>query len=189
MAMNLAGKRQNQTEATVTPSKILPTVYKHAPDFEWIVVDEVTPITQEYFEKVIGVPKDVFFNYACHIMRPRFNGSPEILNTFFRPREVELAESTIRQLDNNKIVQKLMEHVIKYKSPVGDLTRFDSWGLRKGRLTLVDYGLTFDIYNRCYRLLEKDYTVPTSTLGKGTIYQAGCVVPLELYEEITTIAL
>ena len=82
MSKNLAGRRQNENEASIEKSIITPTVYKHAPDFDWIVTDHVHPITKNTFESLLGIPPNDFYNYACNYIEDKIPCDQNIIDTF-----------------------------------------------------------------------------------------------------------
>lgn len=182
MAKNMAGRRQNETEVNITPSDITPFIYKHAPDFEWIVVDELRPITKEYLNDALGVPAEAFYNYACDIIRPRFASDVDMMIKFFIPCQTEVTNAMANIIRNSKLAQNIIQHAIRNNSPIGELCRFDSWGTTRGKLKLRDYGLTYDIYNNCYTILDKEYSVTKP--GHVYTYNKGCILPNETYEEL-----
>lgn len=181
MAKNLAGKRQNENEASIEKSLITPTVYKHAPDFDWIVTDHVHPITKNTFESLLGIPPNDFYNYACNYIEDKIPCDQKIIDTFLRQTDIPMHHSYRKIIEESEVAQAILKHSIKFNSPIGELSRYDSWGILRGKLTLLDYGLTYDIYFNCYKILEDDYILKTD---EHHIFKKGCVVPLELFDNL-----
>lgn len=142
LAKNEKGQAQNRVEA----DNFLQTNYKDLvanvvdsdPDDIWIVSEKASMANAAAFKSFTGVDFKNFCNYII-------NKSPVGNNSFKLPVTDEDA------LNNNEFVGDVLDMMSNFQMPAGDLTRIRSWGQVRGRVVLIDYGLTQDIYEQYYK--------------------------------------
>jgi hypothetical protein len=146
LAINEAGRDQNEMEAKVKDCTSIKTVFakilKASPNYDWIVMELVKPLTSDAAFKQqtgldIGELRSVLtYWYAENMQKARHRQ--------FEPPDYE-------QMLQNPFVKMLLQIIKECDMLPGDFAKTSSWGIAKGgRLVLIDYGLSKSIYMKHY---------------------------------------
>lgn len=152
LAFNEKGKAQNENESGISDHvSIFTHVYKEAPDYEWIVSENVIPAKQSDFKAVLGITWkkfiDIVYAFYNQYCNPRYKFSTSITSdeyTYF-----------VEDCDNAWWFSELNDYMCNWQIPVGDMTRISTYGLAKRdngvQIVILDGGLTQDTYDRFYK--------------------------------------
>lgn len=143
------GKAQNKTEYQATNCgnpKYLPKMFAKAGDYSWIIVESVIPLKNaRQFEYYTGFPiraLEVGINY----LGPEMQRRPAHDKTKRKYKAIHEAMAK-----RSPWYRGLVNMAINCNFVAGDIGKWDSWGITKrGRVVLVDYGLTEDVWNTYY---------------------------------------
>lgn len=158
-AINDKGVAQNEAELkTFTNPHFKPLVteiYDYDPDGEWLVSEIVRPLTGGEFEKQTGLNFNDFVD-AVHYLE----------GVEYTNRQGELAGE--KDADN-KFVQAAHDLMRFEDLGSGDLFEESHWGkTADGRIVVLDYGFTGDVYRKHYRPEYDDSgTSDMPTVGPG----------------------
>jgi hypothetical protein len=134
LAKNEKGLAQNQTESDGFMQQnykdIIANVLDSDPNGLWILVEKAERVNKSSFKTLTNINFDEFCDYIK------------------KKIEYKKVES---ELDNNHFVQELLDLMINFTMPAGDICRISSWGKVKNRAVLIDYGLTSSIYEEYYK--------------------------------------
>jgi hypothetical protein len=147
VAMNPGGQGQNQAEATVCSSDgsmdLFPKVAEVGPDNMWLVTQEATPMSQEAFAQLTGMP----FNEFTSALAGAF------------PQKLDQTKTTQLKLQQNKtnfdkfygnaFFRKIITIIQDCKYEPGDIAKLDSWGVVNGKPVIIDSGFT-EAVNQAY---------------------------------------
>jgi hypothetical protein len=166
------GKAQNKSEADAVNCgnpKYLPGLYAKGSDFSWILVEAVEPLkSAKQFESLKGFHPEMFF-VGMSFTGAEFKRNRKASNPTYKRYEAlhtELAKK-------NKWYRGLISMAIKCDLVPGDIAKWDSWGVSKrGRVVLIDYGLTEGVWKQyysrtaknLYRILTLIEQVPVQTI-------------------------
>lgn len=176
-----AGIAQNKAEYDLymkVDSPLLPRIFYHDEDFQFIVCESVLPATETDFEKYLGMP---FYGiYRQHTMKQPLTNKPgdkEVgFDKYFKKLKgykeedeipvIELlcyiqAKYSERGSTPNKIYERIIrkswwlkELVELRKTGVGDITSIDNYGIvnRDGKpiIVLLDSGFNKNVYYKYY---------------------------------------
>lgn len=149
LAKNDKGIAQNQVEADWLAQKygVVPKLYDVADDDSYLVSEYVLPAKAADFKQCLGMTFKEFCGFVeyCGSQYGRKSSLLPMMNS-------EKAEELI---ENNEWLSDFNRYVTDYQLPVGDLMRIANYGLckRNGKpqITLLDSGLTNDVYDSYYR--------------------------------------
>lgn len=138
IALNQKGLSQNEAELDVCTNPASKAVVAKIYDFDdkhrWLISDLVREISNEAeFKSLTGVRwTEEFCVWTSHGIRMK--KVPENL-----PDDMEIVRSTIKMAIANNLLP-------------GDITKLEHWGkTTDGRVVLLDYGFTEDVYQSHYR--------------------------------------
>ena len=138
IALNQKGLSQNEAELDVCTNPASKAVVAKIYDFDdkhrWLISDLVREISNEAeFKSLTGVRwTEEFCVWMSHGIRMK--KIPENL-----PDDMEIVRSTIKMAIANNLLP-------------GDITKLEHWGkTADGRVVLLDYGFTEDVYQSHYR--------------------------------------
>ena len=102
----------------------------------WLVVEKANKISKWQFAKIAGFTLQQLGLYLEYYKTGN--------------KKLKLKKDFI-DFDDNDFVQKIASLVAEVGLLVGDLERPSSWGLVNGKLKLIDYGITDNLYKEYYR--------------------------------------
>jgi hypothetical protein len=147
------GKAQNRTEAQAVSAPnsrvYLPKMFAKAADYSWILVEGVDPIkSAREFERRSAVPLK-YVEIGIDFLSPEIQGRRSSDKTYQKYKQVHDVLSK-----KNPWYGGLIRMAKAADLVAGDIGKWDSWGITKrGRLVLIDYGLTEEVWNQYYERL------------------------------------
>jgi hypothetical protein len=149
IAINKAGLAQNRTEADVSnmfPS-VVAKVLKASSEVDWIEAEKATPATTRDFDKFLGLPTSLFFNFLGNFLSKVLDGTEvRLISQHHKKAYEEFAES--------EFAAEVLDVAGNYDLLKEDLLQESAWGVvkRNGvpRLVLIDYGITNSDYKFFY---------------------------------------
>jgi hypothetical protein len=150
VAKNEKGLYQNSTEEAIGTDNryrnIVPIVHKSAPDYSWIISDLVRPFSNTSISAV---------NYNEDIKDIKDIQKETGLTPYeiwIRSSERELREPYEDIEQDSELIKDLSLLIEEYNLYGPDVTTPSHWGKRAdGKIVLLDYGLSQDLYNSMYR--------------------------------------
>lgn len=147
LAKNDKGIAQNEIESMIGQDKyfdhIVAKVLETEDNYKWIVSEKANRITKNRFKQLSdGISINIVYKYLVYILDPQ-------RAKWLRLRE-DFTEEELDSLSENQFVEDFLELCSSYKLELGDFDRISSYGEIDGRLVVVDYGLTFDVFNKYY---------------------------------------
>lgn len=143
IAKNNKGLGQNEAEVNVYTNpktkSIVSKIYDYDPDYLWIISELVKPFTEKDttpIEKILGLGEqsmtwESFIQLVVH-------GKFKDIEEYGAGHQLEFAKALHALAKENQLI-------------MGDLEKGDSWGVASdGRLVLIDYGFTEDVYSNHY---------------------------------------
>ena len=151
IAKNKKGIAQNEQEESLGNDwylkNVVAAVYDSAPDGEWIEMQLAQKISKPTFEKLTGVKIDDL-NYYLRNAEQVNKGQKVLFGMDPQPKE---------KLDENDFVQSIVDFMMNYDIPAGDLGRLSSYGLVDGdKVVVIDYGLNQDVWNSHYATVRQE---------------------------------
>ncbi len=145
------GKAQNRTEHQATlcgNPKYLPKMFAKAADFSWIIVESVVPLkSAREFEYNTGFPIKAL-EMGIEFRKPEMQGRKDTDRT--KKRWANMYE----KMAKIPWYVGLVNMALNCDLVAGDIGKWDSWGVTKrGRVVLVDYGLSEQVWNTYYARL------------------------------------
>jgi len=145
LAKNEKGLYQNATEADgllqSNYKNIVANVLDSDPQNWWVRSEKAFKINESAFKTLSGFEFKEFCNY--------------VRNKFTLYNRSSLPVQDPEKYHNDPWVQYIIEMMVNFNMPAGDICRINSWGKTSSgsspRLVLLDYGLTQDIFERFYR--------------------------------------
>lgn len=142
------GKAQNRTEYESTfcgNPRYLPKMFAKAGDFSWILVEAVSPLTSaKQFENLTGIP------VRAIEIGIDFRG-PEMQRRSESDKTKRRWSAIYKKYSKNPWYRGLINMAKNCDLVAGDIGKWDSWGVTKrGRVVLVDYGLTEAVWKTYY---------------------------------------
>lgn len=143
VAKNVKGMAQNEHEVDALSDWYLANLGIAIPmiDYDtdsqkptWIHLEFASKATPSEFKRQTGgMPRDLVA-YASKVIgrKGNFWGNPDVIN------------------DESEVVQAFVDYAANYDHPLGDYTRLSNWGIFRGRLVIIDIGLSDDIYKTYY---------------------------------------
>lgn len=145
------GKAQNKVEwnSTSCPNAkhFIPTMYAKSPDYSWIITEAVEPFKNSRdFEKATAVPLR-YIEIGITYTRPDFQASHKPYDpTYKKYKKIHDVLSA-----RNPWFRKVVNMASSCNLIPGDVGKFDSWGTTKrGRVVLLDPGVTDEVWNKYY---------------------------------------
>lgn len=143
LAKNEKGIQQNITEndgfIQEQYSDIVANVIDSDPNNLWIVSQKASKITPTELKNFLGAD----LNELRYYLEDRINP-----NKSYLPKP---SEELKNKLDNNELINELLDMMINFDMPVGDIVRLSSWGKVGNKIVLLDYGLTQSIFDEHYK--------------------------------------
>lgn len=153
VAQNQGGIGQNQAEVSVCKGdryKILfPMVFDHDQNFNWILVEEASPINSEIWQQLTkGLNWEVFRSALRGAFPNKLKQSTghQITNFNFQNDKENFIQAA-----NNQFFASLIRIIKECGYEPGDLAKLDSWGIIKGRLVIIDSGFTEAVNQTHYK--------------------------------------
>lgn len=148
LAKNPKGLAQNNVEIDFGGDYYIQSVIAKLFDSDekglWVEMELARRVTSKIFKRV----NEVSFEDYCDAMRYQY-GVAVKYEKHSRPPE------NMDQMWENEFVSNMIDFMVNYEIPVGDLCRFSSFGLvnRDGHdvIVLIDYGLTGEVYDSYYQ--------------------------------------
>jgi len=120
---------------------VVAKIFDHDENNLWVEMELAKKVTPSIFKNIVGV---TFENY-CHIIKYRNSISVDFGFTVSKPENYN-------DIWENEFVYNMMDFMVNYELPWGDLCRLSSYGLvGNNRIVLIDYGLTSDVYDTYYK--------------------------------------
>lgn len=141
LAKNQKGLAQNniETDGALRNYDIIPLLLDESDNGEWLIVQKAKKISEGDFESLAEVS---FKNFCDYLRYQEARTRPGKL-----PEKTELLKS----LDDNEVCQEIVDIMVNFDMPIGDLCRISSYGkTNQGQLKLIDPGLTKDVWNEYY---------------------------------------
>ena len=156
MAKNEKGQQQNITENDGVIQQhykdIIAQVMDSDPDNIWMVVEKARKMTPTKFKALVGVPIETLCKYLRY---KRDNIIPMKQKSWEESVDAEEQANMVmpeeEALNNNEFVKELLDLMGNFGMPVADFCRVSSYGEARGRIVVIDYGLTQDIWDQYYK--------------------------------------
>lgn len=141
VAKNEKGIAQNKLEndGFIQQSDCVTKIIKEGNDNSWLLVQRAKKITPKMFEGLTGINFKLFGNY----IDARVN--------FKKYYIAQMSKEELDKLSDNEFVNDVLDIMVNFDMPIGDIARISSWGEVGGKAVLTDYGLSKDIYNEYYK--------------------------------------
>ena len=146
LAYNIKGQAQNEQECSLSndymaPESLMAKVFECEKDSKWLEMELCRPATSKDFRDKFKIDYKNFSDILWYVGSEGKNKSDwakEMLASFNEKDHWWFYE--------------LEQFIGDFGYPIGDLTRKNSWGVTKdGRLVIVDYGLSSDVYSTHYQ--------------------------------------
>lgn len=140
IAKNQKGIEQNQVEIAIglTKPDCVPNLISFDDNNSWSVFEKVDTITKEEFEEL------------SQTTLPKLHDVLKYKKDRIR-KNIEIDYKKEQQIQNNKLLNELAGLIENFNLSVGDMVRISSWGKKNGKVLLIDFGLTSDIYKKYYK--------------------------------------
>lgn len=140
IAKNKKGTEQNQIEKQIglTRTNIVPNLISFDENNFWNVFEKVELVTKEEFEEI------------AQITLPKLHDVLKYKKDRIR-KNIEIDYRKEKEIQSNELLSELAKLIENYNLSVGDMVRISSWGKKHGKVLLIDFGLTSDIYKKYYK--------------------------------------
>jgi len=140
IAKNQKGIEQNKVEISIGLIKpdCVPNLIKFSEDSSWSVFEKVEPVTIEQFKTLANISITRLYELLKYKKDKKRN-------------KVDLDSKKEIEIENNKLLRELAKLIDDYDLSVGDMVRISSWGQKNGKVLLLDFGLTSEIYRKFYK--------------------------------------
>jgi len=140
VAKNEKGIEQNKIEIQIglTKPDCVPNLISFDENSNWSVFQKANPITKEEFENLSNTSLPIL-HYLLKYKKDR------------NRKEIPIDYKKEQQIQNNKLLAELAKLIDDYDLSVGDMVRISSWGQINGKIILLDFGLTSQIYKKYYK--------------------------------------
>ena len=144
LAKNEKGLIQNSTETDKELHKTYSDIIPNLKDFDkndyWLVVEKCNKVSKEKFKQLSGINFDLFGKALKEVH-------------YLQNGRIEELSDDVKELENSdnyffELLKKFMEDFDMFYK---DLANISSWGESKGKLKLIDYGLTQEAYDTYFR--------------------------------------
>ena len=142
------GRAQNEAEVQISSNprlkQLVARVFDYHPNYDWLISELVRPLTSNEMRRILGYSIDNLFNFALDAFDKNMT-IDEFLAS--KPKIAKLVPPKARQFVTNCI-----ELIDSTELAGGDISRAEHWGKTPdGRIVLLDYGLTHQIYDTHYK--------------------------------------
>jgi hypothetical protein len=139
LAKNDKGIAQNKAEANpkLSESKYVNNIIGCADNFAWIETSFLKKMTAKQFKKATGIDFDDFDECIRYGLKSVSGSKKDKPDSY----------DEVSEIDFFKEIKELGE---KFKLMPGDLAKESSWGLKDGKPTLIDTGLTKKVFEDYY---------------------------------------
>lgn len=179
LAYNDKGKAQNRAEweifSTTPNQEMYAKIFKHGEDFGWLESELVRPLKDENeFETTTGVWFTVFKDVAEKIIKSEID-TPEEFDQYAKARFAAMKEQETSLKIFKRVVQSfssmkksgLASLLFSAKSnglKLGDIVEAGHYGkTATGRVVMLDYGFTSDVWENFYRFGDEGTDEDRST--------------------------
>jgi len=142
LAKNAKGIAQNNAESDgfLQQSEIIPKILdEDEVNNHWLIVEKCPKINEAIFQAITGFSFDSFKKFMMY------------KHSLFVPGKVPDRTPEIEAMDENEIFGEIVELMGSAQLGVGDLCRISSYGQSKGKLKLIDAGLTQTVEKEHYK--------------------------------------
>jgi hypothetical protein len=140
LAKNQKGIEQNAIEndgfIQSNHNSIVTNVIDSDPNDIWLLVQRAMKISPSKFKQLTGIDFKLFGEYIMF----KLSNKP-----------ISQIPEYLKILKDNEFIEDVLELMVNFNMPPGDITRISSWGEVNGKAVLTDYGLTQDIYSTYYK--------------------------------------
>lgn len=153
LAFNEKGKAQNENESDISNHvSIFTRVYEEAPDYEWIVSENVIPARKNDFKAALGISWEKFLSIVYTFYNQYSNRKYPI----GKPLTDDEYMYFVEDCENAWWFCELNTYMSNWQIPVSDMARISTYGLAKRdngvRIVILDGGLTQETYDEFYKL-------------------------------------
>lgn len=148
LAKSKKGIAQNEAEIEQSLdnyiNSLLAKVYDYDENNLWLVAQYCKPINDQRFQQLVGVK---FSDYWDIITYEDYERNP----VKYRRAVTKPSKPKIQDYYENEFINDMMDYIINYEPPIGDILRISSYGeTSDGSLVLIDYGLTKSVGEEFY---------------------------------------
>lgn len=144
LSKNAKGVAQTKTEIEwgndwfLKNLQILAEIFSYDTDGLWVEMELARKLTALDFKRIVGVDFTVFGDW--------------LVRQYGRNRGYgDVSDDDNRRLSESEFAQSVMEFMLSYRTPVGDLIRKSSYGIvQDDKIVIVDYGLSGEVYDSYY---------------------------------------
>ncbi len=117
---------------------ILAEIFSYDENGLWIEMELARKLTDSKFKQIVGVDFKVFGDW--------------LVREYGRNRGYgNVSDEDSELLWENEFTKEVVDFMISYRTPAGDLARKSSYGIVKDdQIVIVDYGLSGDVYDTYY---------------------------------------
>ena len=150
LAKNRKGIAQNEVEISYSNDYYLKNIIAEVIEYDendlWVEMELARKVTPVFFKNIVGVSFDEY----CNVMRYQHS------ETFGRRSYISHSKpENMDEMWENEFVSNMIDAMINYEMPVGDLCKLSTYGLVKRdgyeKIVLIDYGLTNNVYDSYYK--------------------------------------
>lgn len=149
LAKNRKGLGQNRVEYDMSDDPVAGDIFAKVYDgdedeFKWIEMELARKLKKSDFKKIVGID---FKDYAQYVENVDYqkDGDAEIYH---------IEDSVKKELEENEFVYDVVDYIVNFDIPAGDLSRPSSYGVVKrdgqDKVVLVDYGLDKSVQKEYY---------------------------------------
>lgn len=145
LSLNAKGRAQSEVEIDILKhGECTPHLYSYSDDMQsWLIVSRVEKARAGDFKKLIGIDCDTLYKYLSHLLPMQYG----LL-------KVELDQNIVDFCDNSEDIQSICALIGNFDMHLGELASKRSWGTLKGKLVLMDCGLTVEVFQNYYKLYQ-----------------------------------
>lgn len=175
LAYNEKGVAQNKNEYTMaSKSPVVVKCFDVAPDYTWIIQENVLPVEEGDFEECLGLSWGEFQEFVVATYKTyTFKDCP------YYAMEYDDYEYYMERSQNSWWFKQMFEYMVKFLLPIGDLIRLSTYGMvkrdGKPQIVVLDSGLTEEVLNKFYR---------NKTVNEETIEEEVSIEPFEPKDEL-----
>jgi len=144
LSKNKKGIAQTQTEITwgndnyLAKSGILAEIFSFDENGLWVEMQLARKLTRSKFKQIVGVDFDRYGDW--------------LVRQYGRNRGYgDVSEKEDEILWEDDFTREVVDFMVGYKTPAGDLARLSSYGIvGDDELAIIDYGLSGDVYDTYY---------------------------------------
>jgi hypothetical protein len=140
IARNQKGIEQNKVEMEIGKIRpdCVPNLILFSDDCSWNIFEKVEQVTKEEFENLTNTTLTILHELLKY-KKDR------------KRKNIDIDYKKENQIQNNKLMNELSQLIEQYDLSVGDMVRISSWGKKNGKVLLIDFGLTSEIYQKFYK--------------------------------------